>query len=44
MCRLELDFIEKYSPKIFNQTAMDIIKDIPKITHYRKQRNMNMNT
>lgn len=30
MCRLELDFIEKYSPKIFNQTAMDIIKDIPK--------------
>ncbi|SDJ10411.1 hypothetical protein [Chryseobacterium jejuense] len=30
MCRLELDFIEKHSPKIFNQTTMDIIKDIPK--------------
>ncbi|TZF99378.1 hypothetical protein FW781_05485 (plasmid) [Chryseobacterium panacisoli] len=30
MCRLESDFIEKYSPKIFNQTTMDIIKDIPK--------------
>jgi len=30
MCRLELDFIEKYSPKTFNQTAMDIIQDIPK--------------
>ncbi|SMO41657.1 hypothetical protein SAMN06265171_101642 [Chryseobacterium rhizoplanae] len=30
MCRIELDFIEKYSPKIFNQTAMDIIKNIPK--------------
>ncbi|WP_126651659.1 hypothetical protein [Chryseobacterium aureum] len=30
ICRLELDFIEKYSPKIFNQTIMDIIKDIPK--------------
>ncbi|UCA61151.1 hypothetical protein KB553_06370 [Chryseobacterium rhizoplanae] len=30
VCKLELDFIEKYSPKIFNQTVMDIIKDIPK--------------
>ncbi|MCS4300877.1 hypothetical protein [Chryseobacterium sp. BIGb0232] len=30
ICRLELDFIEKYLPKIFNQTAMDIIKDMPK--------------
>ncbi|WP_336958980.1 hypothetical protein [Chryseobacterium contaminans] len=30
MCRLELDFIEKHSPKVFSQTAMDIIKDIPK--------------
>lgn len=30
VCRLESDFIEKYSPKMFNQTAMDIIKDIPK--------------
>ncbi|MFZ4929368.1 hypothetical protein [Chryseobacterium sp. Mn2064] len=29
MCRLELDFIEKYSPKTFNQNVMDIIKDIP---------------
>jgi len=29
MCRIELDFIQKSSPKIFNQTAMDIIKDIP---------------
>lgn len=30
VCRLELDFIGKYSPKIFNQTVIDIIKDIPK--------------
>ncbi|UWX61290.1 hypothetical protein N0B40_03205 [Chryseobacterium oranimense] len=30
MCRLESDFVEKYSHKVFNQTAMDIIKDIPK--------------
>ncbi|WP_223599437.1 hypothetical protein [Chryseobacterium sp. GVT01B] len=30
MCRLELDFIKKHSPKVFSQTAMDIIKDIPK--------------
>jgi hypothetical protein len=43
MCRLELDFIEKYSPKIFNQTAMDIIKDIPK-NYTLQEANMNMNT
>jgi hypothetical protein len=30
MCRLELDFIEKYSLRVFSQTAMDIIQDIPK--------------
>ncbi|SIS71201.1 hypothetical protein SAMN05421786_1011170 [Chryseobacterium ureilyticum] len=30
MCRLELDFIVKHSPKILSQSAMDIIKDIPK--------------
>ncbi len=29
MCRLELDIVEKYSPKTFNQNVMDIIKDIP---------------
>ncbi|MDQ0781283.1 hypothetical protein [Chryseobacterium sp. W4I1] len=29
-CRLELDFIEKHSLKVYNQTAIDIIKGIPK--------------
>ena len=30
ICRLESDFIEKHSLKIFNTISMDIIKDIPK--------------
>jgi hypothetical protein len=30
ICRLESDFIEKYTPKIFNRITMDIIKNIPK--------------
>lgn len=30
ICKLESDFIEKYTPKIFNNITVDIIKDIPK--------------
>lgn len=30
ICRLESDFIEKYTPKIFNTITMDIIKNVPK--------------
>lgn len=30
ICRLESDFIDKYTPKIFNKTTFDIIKNIPK--------------
>ncbi|UKB82077.1 hypothetical protein LF887_13785 [Chryseobacterium sp. MEBOG06] len=30
ICRLESDFIEKYTPKTFNSITMDIIKNIPK--------------
>lgn len=29
ICRLESDFIDKYTPKIFNKTTFDIIKNIP---------------
>lgn len=30
ICRLESDFIEKYTPKKFNKITIDIIKNIPK--------------
>ncbi|MCW1962234.1 hypothetical protein [Chryseobacterium viscerum] len=30
VCKLELGFLEKYSTKIFNKTAMDIMRDLPK--------------
>ncbi|CAA7197649.1 hypothetical protein [Chryseobacterium potabilaquae] len=39
ICKLESDFIEKYTPKIFNKITLDIIKNIPKnytLTEARK--------
>lgn len=38
ICRLESDFIEKYTPKIFNRITMDIIKNIPKDYNLKEAR------